>query len=117
MKSMATRREFTKSLGGAVAIAALNPIFGCAADDPKVAPEAAKLYRESFILDCNAFASIGQLPSQSQQTEIAAGDCHPGGAAGQKTPGGAPRGISGGAASTCFCPHFSLEKTECLFSM
>jgi len=73
MKNMVTRREFTKSLGGAVAIAALNPIFSWAVDEPKVSAEAAKLYRESFILDCNALASIGQLRSQSQQSEIAAG--------------------------------------------
>ena len=70
---MITRREFTKSLGGAVAIAALNPIFSWAVDEPQVSAEAAKLYRESFILDCNALASIGRLRSQNQQSEIAAG--------------------------------------------
>src|SRR2546423_9570470 len=68
---MATRREFTKSLGGAVAIAALNPIFSWAVDEAKVSAEAAKLYRESFILDCNALASIGRLQSNSQQNEVA----------------------------------------------
>jgi len=73
MKNMATRREFTKSLGGTVAIAALTPIFSWAVDEPKVSAEAAKLYRESFILDCNALASIGRLRSQNQQSEIAAG--------------------------------------------
>ena len=72
MKNMVTRREFTKSLRGAIAIAALNPIFSFAVDEAKVSAEAARLYRESFILDCNALASIGRLQSQSQQNEIAA---------------------------------------------
>jgi membrane dipeptidase len=73
MKNMVTRREFTKSLGGAVAIAALNPIFSWAVDEPKISAEAAKLYRESFILDGNALASIGQFHWQSQGGELAAG--------------------------------------------
>jgi membrane dipeptidase len=70
---MVTRRDFTKSLSGAVAIAALNPILSWAVDEPKVSAEAARLYRESFILDGNALASIGQLRSQTNQDEIAAG--------------------------------------------
>ena len=73
MKAMVTRRDFTKSLGGAVAVAALNPILSWAVDEPKVSAEAAKLYRESFILDCNALASIGQFLSQDHFDEIAAG--------------------------------------------
>src|SRR5256714_2899152 len=70
---MITRREFTRTLGGVAALATLSPALGWAVDEPKVSAEAAKLYRESFILDCNALASIGQLRSQSQQNEIAAG--------------------------------------------
>jgi len=66
MKNMVTRRDFTKSLGGAVAIAALNPIFAWAADEPKIAPEAAKLYRDSYILDCNALAGIGGVLAANQ---------------------------------------------------
>lgn len=73
MKTMITRRDFTKSLGGAVAIAALNPILSSAAEEPKVSPQAAKLYRESFILDCNALASIGEFLSQAHFEGIAAG--------------------------------------------
>ena len=72
MRNMVTRREFTKSLGGAVAIAALNPIFGWAAEGPKVSAEAAKLYREAFILDGNALASIGGLRMRNNQDEITA---------------------------------------------
>src|ERR1043166_3168325 len=73
MNTMITRREFTKSLGGAVAMAALTPVLGWAVDEPKVSAEAAKLYRESFILDGNALASIGQFQWQTQQAELAAG--------------------------------------------
>lgn len=67
---MVTRREFTKSLGGAVALATLTPILGWAANDLKVSPEAAKLYREAFILDGNALASIGFLRTRENQEEI-----------------------------------------------
>jgi len=70
MNIMVTRREFTKSLGGAVAVATLAPVLGWAADAPKVSDEAAKLYRESFILDGNALASIGRLPTRAKRDEI-----------------------------------------------
>jgi membrane dipeptidase len=73
MKAMITRREFTRRLGGVAALATLSPALTWAVDEPKVSPEAAKLYRESFILDCNALASIGQLLSQVHYDEIAAG--------------------------------------------
>jgi membrane dipeptidase len=89
MKTMITRRDFTKSLGGAVAIAALNPMLGWAVDQPKVSAEAAKLYRESFILDCNALASIGQFLSQVHYDEIAAGIRESGVTAIKATLGGA----------------------------
>ena len=67
---MMTRREFTKSLGGAVAIASLAPALGWAADEAAVSPEAARIYRESFIFDGNALASIGWLLSKPNQDEI-----------------------------------------------
>src|SRR6476646_7927328 len=70
---MITRREFTKSLGGAAAMAALTPVLSWAADESKVSAEAAKLYRDSFIFDGNALASIGQYPWQKQANELAAG--------------------------------------------
>src|ERR1043166_4660119 len=90
MKNMVTRREFTKSLGGAVAMAALTPILGWATDEPKVSAEAAKLYRESFILDGNALASIGQFRWQSSQAnELAAGIRESGVTAIKATLGGA----------------------------
>jgi membrane dipeptidase len=68
--STMSRRQFTKSLGGAVAVAALAPILSWAADEQKVAEEAAKTYRESFILDGNALASIGWLLARPNQDEI-----------------------------------------------
>jgi membrane dipeptidase len=67
---MVTRREFTKSLGGAVAIAALTPVLGWGADAPKVSAEAAQLYRDSFILDGNTLASLGRLPTRAKRDEI-----------------------------------------------
>jgi membrane dipeptidase len=70
MNIMVTRREFTKSFGGAVAVAALTPILGWAADDTKVSADAAKLYRESFILDGNALAWIGRLRMENNQNEV-----------------------------------------------
>ena len=70
MKNMVTRREFTKSLSGAVAAVTLTPILSWAADEPKVSAEAAKLYRDAFILDGNALASIGLLPTRKSQDKI-----------------------------------------------
>jgi membrane dipeptidase len=67
---MITRREFTRTLGGAAALVALAPVLGWAADAPKVSEEAAKIYRDSFILDCNALAGIGGLLGRSNQDEM-----------------------------------------------
>ena len=71
MTAMITRREFTKSLGGAAVLVTLSPFLGWAADEPKVSAEAAKIYRDSFVLDGNALAGIGGLLGQSNQDEIA----------------------------------------------
>jgi membrane dipeptidase len=70
MTAMITRREFTRSLGGAAALVTLSPVLSWAADEPKVSADAAKIYRDSFILDCNALAGIGGLLGQSNQDEI-----------------------------------------------
>ena len=86
---MVTRREFTKSLGGAVAIAALTPVLGWGADAPKVSAEAEKLYRDSFILDGNALASIGSLRSRENQDEVTKGIRESGVTAVKATLGGA----------------------------
>jgi membrane dipeptidase len=67
---MITRRQFTRSLGGAAALVALRPVVGWAVDEPKVSEAAAKIYRDSFILDGNALAGIGGLRGQSNQDEI-----------------------------------------------
>jgi membrane dipeptidase len=86
---MITRRDFTKSLGGAAGIAALNPILSWAVDEPKVSPEAAKLYRDSFILDCNALASIGAFLSEAHFDGISSGIRESGVMAVKATLGGA----------------------------
>jgi membrane dipeptidase len=67
---MITRREFTRSLGGAAALVALSPVVGWGADEAKVSADAAKIYRDSFILDCNALAGIGGLLGQPSLEEI-----------------------------------------------
>jgi membrane dipeptidase len=71
MNAMITRRQFTRTLGSAATLAALSPVLGWAVDEPKVSADAAKLYRDSFILDCNALAGIGGLLRQSNLDEIA----------------------------------------------
>jgi membrane dipeptidase len=68
---MITRREFTKSLGATAALVALSPALGWAVDETKVSAEAAKIYRDSFILDGNALAGIGGLLGQPNLDEIA----------------------------------------------
>jgi membrane dipeptidase len=70
MTAMITRREFTRSLGGAVAVATLSPVLAWTADESKLSPDAAKLYRDSFILDCNALASIGNMHRRTNQEDI-----------------------------------------------
>lgn len=70
MTAMITRREFTKTLGGAAALVTLGPVLGWAAGEPKLSAEAAKIYRDSFILDGNALASIGGLLGRSNQDDI-----------------------------------------------
>src|SRR6476469_663102 len=67
---MVTRRDFTKSLSGAVAAVTLTPILSWAADETIVSEEAAKLYRDVVILDGNALASIGLLPTRKSQDKI-----------------------------------------------
>ena len=71
MTAMITRREFTRSLGGAAALVTFSPVLAWAADVPQATAEAAKIYRDSFILDCNALASIGGLLGRSNQEAIA----------------------------------------------
>jgi membrane dipeptidase len=67
---MITRREFTRTLGSVAALTTFSPLLGLVADEPKPSADAAKLYRDSFILDCNALASIGNLLSESNQDEV-----------------------------------------------
>jgi membrane dipeptidase len=67
---MITRREFTKTLGSAAALAAFSPVLSWAVDETRVSADAAKLYRDSFIFDGNALAGIGGLLRQSNQDEI-----------------------------------------------
>jgi membrane dipeptidase len=67
---MITRRAFTKTLGGIATLATFSPVLSWAADEPKVSADAAKLYRDSFILDGNALAAIGYLLGRPNQDEI-----------------------------------------------
>jgi membrane dipeptidase len=67
---MITRRQFTRTLGGVAAVATFSPLLGWAVDQPQVSTEAAKLYRESLILDGNALAWIGRLRMEDNQNEV-----------------------------------------------
>jgi membrane dipeptidase len=59
MNTMITRREFTKTLGSVAALATFSPVLGWALDESKVSADATKIYRDCFVLDGNALASIG----------------------------------------------------------
>jgi membrane dipeptidase len=67
---MITRREFAKSLGGAAAVVTLSQVVGWAVDKGKVSAEAAKIYRDSFVLDGNALAWIGGLLGRPNQDDV-----------------------------------------------
>jgi membrane dipeptidase len=67
---MITRREFAKSLGGATALATLSPVLGWTSDESKVSAAAAKIYRNSFVLDANALAGIGSLLGEPDQADL-----------------------------------------------
>jgi membrane dipeptidase len=67
---MITRREFGKTLGGAVALAAIQPVLSWASDQPDVSVEAADLYRRAFVLDGNALAGLRFPLSTSNAEEL-----------------------------------------------
>ena len=66
MNTMITRREFTKTLGSVAALATFSPVLGWALDEPKVSADATKIYRDCFVLDGNALASIGGVLRANQ---------------------------------------------------
>ena len=63
---MINRRQFTLTLSGAVAFAALKGL-NVGAFQTWVSAAAAKLYRNAFVLDCNALASIGLIKEEGLQ--------------------------------------------------
>jgi len=67
---MMTRREFTRSLTGTAALIALTQGLAWASEEAKVSAAAAKLYRDSFVLDGNALAWIGSLLGKSDQEGV-----------------------------------------------
>jgi membrane dipeptidase len=89
MTAMITRREFTRTIRGAAALVTLSPAFAWALDEPKVSADAAKLYRDSFILDGNALASIGSWLGRPNLDELARGVRESGVTALKATLGGA----------------------------
>ena len=70
MTIMITRREFTKTLGGAAALITLSPVLSWASGEARVSAAAAKLYRESFVLDGNALAWVGSLLGKPDQADV-----------------------------------------------
>lgn len=67
---MMTRREFTRSLTGTAALITLTQGLAWAGEEAKVSTAAAKLYRDSFVLDGNALAWIGSLLGKSDQEGV-----------------------------------------------
>ncbi len=58
---MFTRREFSKGMGGALALAGINPLLRAQATT------AAALYCQAFVLDCNTLSSAGYTPRVDQK--------------------------------------------------
>lgn len=69
---MITRRDFTRSLASVVVLSTLKIELAWPLDVPKVSAKAAELYRNSFVLDCNALASIGYQLGGSNQSKLQA---------------------------------------------
>jgi membrane dipeptidase len=67
---MISRREFTKSLGGAAALVTLSPLLSWVSAEVKVSAAAAKIYRECLVLDGNTLAWIGSLLGKPNQEEV-----------------------------------------------
>ena len=111
---MITRREFTRSLGGAVAVATLSPVLGWGAEESKLSPDAAKLYRDSFILDCNALASIGNMHRRTNQDDITRVIRESGVTALKATLGGATGGFEQAVADIAAAEQL-MEKRADLF--
>jgi membrane dipeptidase len=66
MNAMITRREFTKTLGGAAVLITLSPVLSWSSGEAKVSAGATKIYRDCFVLDGNALASIGGVLRANQ---------------------------------------------------
>ena len=66
MNAMITRREFTKTLGGAAVLITLSPVLSWSSGEAKVSADATKIYRDCFVLDGNALASIGGVLRANQ---------------------------------------------------
>jgi len=67
---MITRRDFAKSLAGAVVLSGLKTELVWPFESQNVSAKAADLYRSSFVLDCNALASIGYQLTGSPQDKL-----------------------------------------------
>jgi membrane dipeptidase len=111
---MITRREFTRTLGGVAAFATLSPVLAWTADESKLSPDAAKLYRDSFILDCNALASIGGLLGRPNQDDITRVIRESGVTALKATLGGATGGFEEAVADIAAAEQL-MEKRADLF--
>ena len=61
-----TRRTFSKALAGTATFAAVKPIAIWASE-----PNAAELYRNAFVLDCNALAGLGFPLSRTDPDGVA----------------------------------------------
>ena len=69
---MLTRRDFNTLAAGTGASLIFRPAYALSADQQQVSTEAATLYRNSFVLDCNTLASIGAVPAAERDEFIKA---------------------------------------------
>ena len=78
---MISRRQFTKTLGGAVTLTAIKPDAlwsgepTATATPASVSPVAAELYRKVFVLDGNVLGAIGFPISNHDPVGVDQADC------------------------------------------
>ena len=97
-----------------MAVATLSPVLAWTADESKLSADAAKLYRDSFILDCNALASIGSLLGRPNQDDITRVIRESGVTALKATLGGASGGFEEAVADIAAAEQL-MEKRADLF--
>lgn len=113
MNTMITRREFTRTLGSVAALATFSPVLGWSLDEPKVSADATRIYRDCFVLDGNALASIGGVlrADQADVTNVV----HESGVTALKSTLGGAAGDFAAAVADIAAAEQLMEKRSDLF--